>query len=92
MICPGMPPHGLGTQLNLRTDSYDLQSLTQAPNIKKSTSNMKKIIIDGVQNFQPVIFDQKCWIGRLDLSINQNLNLFYSLIEVILIFGHKFGA
>ena len=58
----------------------------------KTSPNWEKNIKDGLQNFQHIIFNGKCWTDRLDLSMNENRNLFYGLRGVSLIFCGKFGA
>ena len=89
---PAYQAHGHWTQYYVRTDSYDFCSFTQPLNVRKTSPNWEKNIKDGLQNFQHIIFNGKCWTDRLDLSMNENRNLFYGLRGVSLIFCGKFGA
>ena len=89
---PAYQAHGHWTQYYVRTDSYDFCSFTQPLNVRKTSPNWEKNIKDGLQNFQHTIFNHKCWTVRLDLSMNENRNLFYGLRGVFLIFCRKFGA
>ena len=89
---PAYQAHGHWTQYYVRTDSYDFCSFTQPLNVRKTSPNWEKNIKDGLQNFQHIIFNRKCWTDRLHLSMNENWNLFYGLRGVSLIFCGKFGA